>query len=137
MRNEIFDEAVARILAKDRRYPREAYVLLPATLDYTVRELQKKHLLSGPNGQHVTGRQLAEGFRDYMLDEYGPFAYELLRDLHISSTDDIGNIVYNLIDVGMFGKTANDSLSDFHALYDFQETFVRPYRAHNVPDDTP
>lgn len=135
MRNETFEDAVSRILAKDSRYPHDAYAVLPAALDYTVRELQKKHLLKDPNSPHVTGQQLAEGFRDYLIAEYGPFAADILRDLHIHTTDDIGNIVYNLIRVGMFGKTPSDRLEDFHDLYNFFDAFVQPYLAQNAPED--
>lgn len=135
MRNETFEDAVARILARDSRYPRDAYAVLPAALDYTVRELQKKHLLKDPNSQHVTGQQLAEGFRSYMISEYGPFAENILKDLRIRSTDDIGNIVYNLISVGMFGKTANDRLEDFHNIYSFYDAFVLPYIPQNDLQD--
>lgn len=128
MRNEIFEQAVSKILAKDATYPRAAYSLLPAALDYTVRALRADRGEAGDDRpQHVTGRQLSEGLRDYMLAEYGPFAKGLLDDLNIHRTDDIGRIVYNLIDVGAFGKTAEDRQEDFHAVYDFREAFVDPY----------
>ena len=129
MRDERFEAAVAAILRQDQRYPAKAYSLMPTVIDYTLRHLpaqagEEEH--SRPQG-HVSGRQLALGFRDYLLAEYGPFAAELLDALNIHATDDIGNIVYNLIAVGLFGKTQQDSLSDFHALYDFPETFRAPY----------
>ncbi len=130
MRNETFDKAVSEILRHDAQYPRAAYELLPAALDYTVRNLRMEHRCEPDDAsrQHVTGRQLAEGLRDYMLAEYGPFAKGMLDDLNIFRTDDIGNIVYNLIRVGAFGKTEEDRLEDFHAVYDFEKAFVEPYR---------
>ncbi len=133
MRNETFEQAVARILAKDSRYPREAYSLLPAALDHTVRALRADRREEGGDDrpQHVSGRQLAEGLRDYVLAEYGPFAKGILDDLNIRRTDDIGNIVYNLIDVGAFGKTDEDRLEDFHDVYDFREAFVEPYLCYH------
>ena len=66
-----------------------------------------------------------------MLSEFGPFAKGLLEDLNINSTDDIGELVYNLIEVGAFGKTDSDKKSDFHAVYDFEETFVLPFRCEH------
>ncbi len=131
MRNERFDDAVSAILSTDTRYPREAYTLVTAALDHAIRarraERRDEGREEGPEGPHVSARQLAEGLRDYMLAEFGPFAKGLLDDLNLRSTDDIGNLVYNLIGVGAFGQSKDDKRSDFHALYDFHEAFVEPY----------
>ncbi|MGN0886459.1 MAG: Minf_1886 family protein [Candidatus Spyradenecus sp.] len=133
MRDKRFDKAVARILAHDKRYPARAYDLMPAVIDYTVRHPAPVDPGEPPRPQgHVSGRQLALGFRDYLLAEFGPFAADLLDEMNIRSTDDIGNLVYNLISVGIFGKTQSDSLSDFHAVYDFTEAF-RDYYAPRDP----
>ncbi len=134
MQNEIFEKAVARLVAEDARYPAEAYRLLPAALDYTVRQLQQKHAPQSEHEderQHVTGKQLSEGFRDYMLAEFGPFAKGLLDSYNIHRTEDIGNLVYNLIKVEMFGKTERDSIEDFAQVYDFEDAFVAPFLPHH------
>ena len=131
MRNERFDDAVNAILSTDTRYPREAYTLITAALALRGLHADRRPHDDGPEGPHVTGKQLAEGLRDYMLSEFGPFAKGLLDDLNIRSTDDIGELVYNLIDVGAFGKTDRDKKSDFHAVYDFEEAFVLPFRCEH------
>ena len=129
MRNERFDSALDSILAGDTRYPRDAYHLLSAALDHTIRAVyaERRSAGDGPEDRHISGRQLAEGFRDYLLGEYGPFARYILEDLRLRTTDDIGNLVFNLVAVGAFGKSENDKRSDFHDLYDFHETFVEPF----------
>lgn len=132
MRNERFDQAVTDILKFDTTYPREAYELLPVALDYTLRRRQRAHFHPMDENQHVTGQQLAEGFRDYMLEEYGPFAWDLLQLYHIRKTDDIGCLVYNLIRVGAFGKTEKDSIEDFHNVYDFTCAFHDPFLPKDV-----
>lgn len=126
MRNELFDQAVNELLQRDQRYPREAYELLPLALDFTVRRCHKERT-SGSVSQHVSGQQLSEGFRDYMLETYGPFAWDLLMSYHIYQTDDIGVLVYKLIEVGAFGKTEQDSIDDFHNVYDFKAAFHDPF----------
>lgn len=137
MRDKRFDKAVAQILAQDNRYPARAYDLMPAVIDYTVRHPAPADPSEPPRPQgHVSGRQLAIGFRDYLLAEFGPFAADLLDEINIRSTDDIGNLVYNLISVGVFGKTNADSRADFHAVYDFKEAF-RDYYAPRDPKDAP
>ena len=137
MRDKRFDKAVAQILEQDNRYPARAYDLMPAVIDYTVRHPAPTDPSEPPRPQgHVSGRQLAIGFRDYLLAEFGPFAADLLDEINIRSTDDIGNLVYNLISVGVFGKTNADSRADFHAVYDFKEAF-RDYYAPRDPKDAP
>ncbi len=131
MRNELFENAVKAILEEDKRYPAEAYRLLPSALDYTVRQVCAEHTPvesdEQDRRQHVTGQQLSEGFRDYLLAEFGPFAKGVLDSLNIRATEDIGNLVYNLIKVEAFGKTERDSIEDFAHVYDFDEAFVQPY----------
>lgn len=41
--------------------------------------------------------------------------------------EDIGSMVFNLIDAGIFGKTEEDSIDDFKNVYDFEEAFVKPF----------
>jgi uncharacterized repeat protein (TIGR04138 family) len=45
----------------------------------------------------------------------------------IHSSEDIGNMVFNLIGAGIFGKTEEDSIEDFKNVYDFEEAFVKPF----------
>ena len=158
MRDKRFDKAVAQILEQDNRYPARAYDLMPAVIDYTVRHPAPADPSEPPRPQgHVSGRQLAIGFRDYLLAEFGPFAADLLDEINVRSSPpaalapfaarlldppptrppaDIGNLVYNLISVGVFGKTNADSRADFHAVYDFKEAF-RDYYAPRDPKDAP
>lgn len=124
MRNEQFDEAVNRILAFDTRYPAQAYVTISNALAYTLRALTMRD-------GHVSGRQLSEGFRDYILNEYGPFSRSILNKLNLHETDDLGNLVYNLIRVGAFGKTDQDRREDFHAVYSFEQAFDEPFQILN------
>lgn len=126
MENDPFERAVRQILTRDRRYPAEAYRLMPAVLDWTFRHAVQQHARGATRG-HVSGKQLAEGFRDYLLAEYGPFAAPLLKQLNITSTADIGELVYNLISVNVFGKSENDRQSDFANVYDFADAFEAPY----------
>ena len=45
----------------------------------------------------------------------------------IHCCEDIGCMVFNLIDAGIFGKTEEDSIDDFKDVYDFEEAFVKPF----------
>jgi len=119
-----FAEALDSIVASDPRYQRDAYVFLRDSLDFTTKQ-QKK--IKGATVRHVAGPELLEGVRQYALKEFGPMVVTVFDNWGIHSTEDIGNMVFNLIGAGIFGKTEEDSIEDFKNVYDFQEAFVKPF----------
>ncbi len=122
MTDLLFFQAVQEAVAKDSRYDPHAYEFVREALHVAV-----KHFREGQEDQHVTGQEVLEGVRLHALEEYGPMALHLLNDWGIQRGEDIGNIVYNLIDTGYFGKKDGDSLEDFAGGYDFKEAFGAPF----------
>ena len=118
-----FTEAVDLITDADARYPRDAYFFLRDALDQTVK-MRKRQL---GEGGHVTGPQLCEGIRNYALKQFGPMVPTVLECWGIKKTDDFGSMVWNLIELGVFGKTPTDSIEDFKAVYAFEDAFVAPF----------
>lgn len=110
---------IEEIIARDPRYRPEAYAFLQQALHYT----QK---LLGRQG-HVSGQQLCEGCRRFALKLYGRLAKTVLNSWGLYTTDDFGNVVYNLIGAGVMSKTEEDSINDFHAVFDFED-LTRDYR---------
>ncbi len=43
------------------------------------------------------------------------------------SCEDVGNMVFNLVNAGAFGKTDEDTIESFRQGYDFREAFVIPF----------
>jgi uncharacterized repeat protein (TIGR04138 family) len=119
-----FSEALDSIVAGDPRYQRDAYVFLRDALDFTTKQ-QKK--VKGATVRHVTGPELLGGVRQYALKEFGPLVMTVFDNWGIRSCEDIGNMVFNLIGAGIFGKTEEDSIEDFKNVYDFEEAFVKPF----------
>ncbi len=119
-----FAEALDSIVASDPRYQRDAYVFLRDALDFTTKQ-QKK--VRGATVRHVSGPELLGGVRHYALKEFGPMVMTVFDSWGIHSCEDIGNMVFNLIDAGIFGKTEEDSIEDFKNVYDFDEAFVKPF----------
>jgi len=119
-----FAEALDSIVASDPRYQRDAYVFLRDALDFTTKQ-QKK--VKGATVRHVTGPELLGGVRQYALKEFGPLVMTVFDNWGIHSCEDIGNMVFNLIGAGIFGKTEEDSIEDFKDVYDFEESFVTPF----------
>jgi uncharacterized repeat protein (TIGR04138 family) len=119
-----FAEALDSIVASDPRYQRDAYVFLRDSLDFTTKQ-QKK--VKGATVRHVTGPELLGGVRQYALKEFGPLVMTVFDNWGIHSCEDVGNMVFNLIGAGIFGKTEEDSIEDFKNVYDFEEAFVKPF----------
>ena len=119
-----FAEALDSIVASDPRYQGDAYVFLRDALDFTTKQ-QKK--VKGLTVRHVTGPELLDGARQYALKEFGPMVMTVFDNWGIHSCEDIGNMVFNLIGAGIFGKTEEDSIEDFKNVYDFGEVFVKPF----------
>ena len=76
MSDTSFQQTVAEICARDPRFAAESYYFLREGLDFTVKTLQKP--AEGP-GRHVTGQELADGLRQYALQEFGPLALTVDR----------------------------------------------------------
>src|SRR5213078_5126069 len=120
-----FAEALDSILASDARYQGGAYVFLRDALDFTTKQ-QKK--IKGTTVRHVSGPELLEGVRQYALKEFGPMVMTVFGYWGVHASEDIGHMVFNLIGAGIFGKTDEDSMDDFKAVYDFRDAFVKPFQ---------
>lgn len=125
-----FAEALDSIVEADHRFHRDAYVFLRDALDYTTKQQKKS---KGAAVRHVVGPELLEGVRLYAVKEFGPMALTVFSYWGIERCEDIGEMVFNLIGAGIFGKTEQDSLEDFKSVYTFQDAFVKPFRPEATP----
>ncbi len=121
------EEMLEAILASDRRYPRDAYLFVSEALGYTVRRL-------GREG-HVSAWELCEGLAELALRQFGPLARSVLASWNIRTSDDIGEIVFNMVDVGLLRKTDEDRREDFHDALDFEEALDRGFHMHLASED--
>lgn len=116
MKGELdFFRVIEQIVEKDPRYKSESYLFLMAALNFTVNRLDAP--------RHVTGQELLDGIRIYAIDQFGPMARTVLEHWGVYTTEDFGNIVFNIIDAKLLSKTQNDSIDDFKGIYDFRAVF--------------
>ena len=121
-----FADIVEEIRCKDERYEKEAYYFIRKGLDYTISKHESQDTAGGM--RHVSGQELLAGVRDYALDQYGPLAYTVLTHWGIKCCEDFGEIVFNLVDSGVLGKTEEDKRQDFGKGYEFKEAFLNPFQ---------
>jgi uncharacterized repeat protein (TIGR04138 family) len=113
------DEILERIRARDGRYHERGYLFVLSALEYC----QRRRAVRG----HISGRELACAARDFALEQFGLTARTVLAHWGIESTEDIGRIVFTLIDVGLLIRNDADRPQDFHAVFDFFEAFEGDY----------
>lgn len=122
------NEIVTLIRKEDPRFERQAYAFVRDGLEHTVKEMKKRDTARAKVSRHVTGRELAEGLRDYALEQFGPLAKTVLNAWGLTETIHFGDIVYNFIEYNVFSKTDSDRREDFADVYSFDDAFVRPFR---------
>ena len=144
------DASLRTICRRDGRFKAEAYQFVLEALDHT---LTRRAAAAGkgtpasppsappavpaPPGlsrtgsatppSNVTGRDLLEGFRDLALERFGALAREVLRTWGVSRTDDVGALVFNMVEAGLLQKTSSDSPEDYRAVFDFEAAFDRGF----------
>lgn len=123
--NRDFNEVIRTIQKDDPRYARGVYYFLRQALDFSLKELHKKGGFD--NSNHLSGQQLLEGIRGYAILQYGPMARSVLEFWGVKECRDFGNIVFNLVDCRVLGKTDQDSPEDFANGYSFEAAFEQPF----------
>ena len=126
-----FDEGIDLIVQQDPRYTRDAYLLVRDALDFTKKGITRREGMPVSEHEHVTGQELLAGVREYVLTQFGPMAITVLEEWGITRCEDFGEIVFNIVEAGLFSKTETDCREDFQNGYDFDEAFRKPFLPQN------
>ena len=120
-------EKFRALLREHTRYEGEAYNFLYEALDYT----NKNVIPKGRKG-HVSGQELLEGVRRHAIEQYGCMAGTVLESWGITKTDDVGKMVFYLVEKDLMGAQDSDREGDFHDVYDFGDVFdLKPVIGYN------
>jgi uncharacterized repeat protein (TIGR04138 family) len=140
---------LAKLLKTDQRYKFDAYLFVFESLNYAHEKLgmgEERPTEEEPaetpsraakrkTQRHLSGQQLCEAVRQYAIDQYGMMAKAVLNNWGVRTTGDIGNIVFNLIEIEQMRKTKNDRREDFENVFDFETAFVRDFKI-TPPEET-
>ena len=114
-----FEHDLRNILERDKRYHKDAYLFVFEALEHTLQKLGKR--------RHVSGRELLEGIKAFLHRRYGLLALPLLERWGIKKTVDFGEIVFNLVNNGLMGKTEEDGLDDFKDVFSLRKELFEKY----------
>lgn len=118
--NRELDNVLEKICEKDIRYRRDAYEFIMESLSFTQKKFRRP--------KHVTGVELLKGIKELLLERFGPMALSVLQYWGVKTTEDFGNIVFNLVDNKVLSKTEEDTIVSFKDAFDFNEVFSKEYR---------
>ena len=113
------EDILERLQNRHPRFHGKAYLFLLSALHSVLESLEEP--------RHISGEELAQGVRKLALKRYGPMARTVLEHWGIHSTQDLGDIVFAMVDCGVLMKREEDCKEDFLDLYDFEEVFERNY----------
>lgn len=100
-----FDRKLAMLLAREDRFPADAYHFISEAVAFTVSHLDKR--------RHVTAAELLDGIREFALEKFGAVAVPVMSSWGIVKEDDAGTVVYLLIGAGLLRASEDDSPEDF------------------------
>lgn len=119
-----FEDAVDAIVRLHPEYAPDAYVFMRSALDSASRRFGKTDA-----NPHLSAEELYLGFCAAALEEYGPLAKAVTEHWNITSSADVGAVVYNLIEAGIFGRQEGDTQEQFDNLRPIQDILDEPFTA--------
>ena len=108
----VFRDAVDDLRSRGSHYAREAYVFVVAALGETVRQLPPERS-ADPARRHLSGRELLLGVIRIAREEFGPLAPMVFDEWGVRATEDVGAIVFQLVEAGQLSARPEDTLADF------------------------
>ena len=113
------EDIMARIRARGGQYHERGYLFVLGPIEFLQSSLEAR--------RHVTGAELAWACRDFARQQFGLLAPVVLAHWGIKRTEDIGRIVFTLVEVGLLVTQPGDLESDFEAVFQFAAAFGDSY----------
>lgn len=113
------DGIMDRIRLREQRFDERAYLFVLSALEFCQQRL--------PERRHITGRELSLACRDLALDRFGVMSRIVLESWGVTSTADLGDAVFALVDLGLLMSQPTDTRDEFADVFDFDQAFEREY----------
>lgn len=113
------DEVLEELQERNPRFHARCYLFVLQALHSVIQSLDEP--------RHISGRELTEGVRELALSQYGPMARTVLEHWGIHATEDVGHVVFAMVEQGILIKQEGDQPEDFADVFDFEEAFERDY----------
>ena len=114
-------ESLEKIAKEDGRFSPQIVRFVYEGLGYTATKVM-------PEPSHVTGQTLSEGLKKLALEKWGRLAKLVLNTGGVTTTRDLGEIVYMMIKHKWMSAQPTDSIDDFNDAYDFETVFKDQFK---------
>lgn len=124
------DQKILDLIQDDPRYMYEAYDFVCETVTYTQERLGRgpRDPRRAPSDDcHIGGEELLRGACELAVKQFGMMAPVVFKLWGIHATDDIGELVFNLIKIERLSKSERDDPADFHERFDLQEALTNGF----------
>ncbi len=126
--------SIEEIAKQDGRYDPRALKFVFDALGTTVQRLRGRPQQADeeddegePTPHHISGAQLAQGVAAVAMDRWGRLAKMVLNYWGITTTRDLGEIVYLMIRHEWMTAQETDRIEDFDGVFEFENLFERDY----------
>ncbi|MBF0486442.1 MAG: hypothetical protein HQL16_08015 [Candidatus Omnitrophica bacterium] len=116
--DQIFLETISGITTRDQRYKPEAYEFIVEALSFTQKKFRRE--------RHVSGEELVAGVIEFAVRKFGALAFTVFSRWGILATEDVGAIVFNLVNNGILTKQEEDTFESFRG-GSFEESLRQCY----------
>ena len=130
-----FWDAVDRVREGDPRYRREAYGFVVGALGVTVGELPLERR-GDPVRRHLSGGELLRGIATLARREFGFLAPTVFWEWGVHNSEDIGRIVFQLVECQQLSVSPEDSFDDFRG-FDLAASLAVGERPVDAPGGVP
>ncbi|MGE4159012.1 MAG: Minf_1886 family protein [Planctomycetota bacterium] len=105
--------------AKMSGWHMEAYQFILESLQRTLKE---QHAARGPKTRrkHITAQELLKGVVTHAADRFGYLAPTVFSQWGVRRSEDVGSMVFQMIDLKLLKKNRSDKQSDFDSAMDLQ-----------------
>ena len=131
-----FSEKIAALCRRNPRFQMGAYAFMREAVGFTMKSICREDpKATGP--RHVSGQELLDKIRLFLLLKYGPMARQVLDYWGVTQTEDFGEIVFDMVGLELLSVSPEDSIDDFIHGFDFDEALVKPFQVSGPPPDLP
>jgi uncharacterized repeat protein (TIGR04138 family) len=120
------DPRILELCREDARFAYEAYEFVCDAVTFTQDRLGRGDRTDEAEDEdhHVSGAELLRGVCDLAIREFGMMATVVFKQWGVRTTDDVGEMVFQLIRVERLSKSDRDDPADFHELFELHDALT-------------